>query len=180
MPMLRDQGVVVQAAAATYGTRLGGGIFSEVFEMPDGKVLKVARAIDGTYWWLKYAHSLTLAGIMRPMVPVVYELVQVDYMGRRGYVAIMDKYERACQYIEDLGLDPDSVDQWLDGWQDAHAGFAGWCIVCGLVPVPFNDMHHGNVMLNGDEWVITDPSATEGANVMGDTTEAFLKGFYEH
>ena len=180
MPMLRDQGAVVEAAAATYGTRLGGGIFSDVFAMPDGKVLKVARSMDGTYWWLKYAHSLTLAGIKRPMVPVVYELVPVDYRGRRGYVAIMEKYECARQYVADLGLDPDNAAQWLEGWEDAHAAFAGWCRMCGIAPVPFNDMHEGNVMLDGDEWVITDPSSARGDNGMGDTTEAFLKGFYEH
>ncbi|KOR91379.1 hypothetical protein LO82_22660, partial [Vibrio vulnificus] len=69
MPMLRDQGAVVEAAAATYGTSLGSGLISKVFAMPDGKVLKVARYMDGTYWWLKYAHSLTLAGVVRPMVP---------------------------------------------------------------------------------------------------------------
>ena len=180
MSMLRDQGVVVEAAAATYGTRLGGGIFSDVFAMPDGKVLKVARSMDGTYWWLKYAHSLTLAGIRRPLVPVVYELVQADYMGKRGYVAIMEKYECARRYIQGLGLDTGSVDRWLDGWQDAHADFAEWCIVCGLAPVPFNDLHYANVMLNDAEWVITDPSSADGCDAMGDTTEAFLKGFYEH
>lgn len=180
MPMLRDQGRVVEAAAATYGRRIGGGLFSEVFVMPDGKVLKVARSMDGTYWWLKYAHSLTLAGIRRPLVPVVYELVQVDYRGCRGYVAIMEKYERASQYIEDLGLDPDNAGRWLNGWQDARAAFAEWCVVCGITPVEFNDMHEGNVMLNGDEWVITDPSSVGGGIDMGDTTAAFLKGFYEH
>ena len=148
--------------------------------MPDGKVLKVARAMDGTYWWLKYAHSLTLAGVSRPLVPVVYELVRVDYMGRRGYVAIMEKYECARQYIGDLGLDSGNVAWWLGGWQDARAAFDEWCVVCGITPVEFNDMHHGNVMLNGGEWVITDPSSGGGDNDMGDTTEAFLKGFYEH
>ena len=180
MPMLRDQGRVLEDAAGTYGRRIGGGLFSEVFVMPDGKVLKVARSMDGTYWWLRYAHSLTLAGIRRPLVPVVYELVQADYMGRRGYVAIMEKYERASQHIEDLGLDPHSADGWLDGWQGTYAAFSEWCIVCGIAPVPFNDLHNGNVMLNGDEWVITDPSSVGGDNDMGDTTEAFLKGFYEH
>ncbi len=150
--------------------------------MPDGKVLKVARSMDGTYWWLKYAHSLTLAGIRRPMVPVVYELVQVDYMGRRGYVAIMEKYECALQHIDDLGLGSQSrADKWLGGWQDAHAAFAEWCVVCGVAPAEFNDLHHGNVMLDSDdEWVITDPSSVEGHLDMEDTTEAFLKGFYEH
>ena len=180
MPMLRDQGKVVETAAGNYGRRIGGGLFSEVFAMTDGKVLKVARSMDGTYWWLKYAHSLTLAGVVRPLVPVVYELVQVDYMGECGYVAIMEKYDCARQYIADLGLEPDNVERWLDGWEDAHAAFAEWCVVCGITPVPFNDMHEGNVMLNDGEWVITDPSSVGGGNDIGDTTEAFLKGFYEH
>lgn len=180
MPMLRDQGVVLMEAGHAYGRRIGGGLFSEVFAMPDGKVMKVSRGMDGTYWWLKYAHTLTLAGVSLPLVPVVYELVRVDFMGSPGYVAIMERYECARGYIADHDLDADSVDTWLDGWQDAKDAFDAWCATVGVGYVPFNDMHHGNVMLNGDEWVITDPSAVDGDGDMADTTENFLKGFYEH
>ena len=181
MPMLRDQGVVLMDAGAIYGHRIGGGLFSEVFAMPDGKVMKVCRSIDGTYWWLKYAHTLTLAGISRPMVPVVYELVRVSFMGSPGYVAIMERYECARDYVAEHNLDDDSVDTWLHGCRSAKRAFDAWCDTVGVGYVPFNDMHHGNVMFNADDdWVITDPSSVVGDMDMADTTEDFLKGFYEH
>ncbi len=181
MPMLRDQGAVLMDAGEIYGRRIGGGLFSEVFVMPDGKVMKVCRSIDGTYWWLKYAHALTLAGVSRPMVPVVYELARVDYRGSPGYVAIMEHYECAKDYIDEIGLDAESVDKWLYGWRGAMRDFDAWCASVGVGKVPFNDLHHGNVMFNADaDWVITDPSSASGAMRLADTTENFLKGFYEH
>lgn len=184
MPMLMDQGAVLREAGFAYGTRIGCGLFSEVFVMPDGKVMKVCRSIDGTYWWLKYAHTLTLAGVSRPMVPVVHELVRVDFMGSPGYVAIMERYECAREYIAELCLgavDEDSVDRWLYGWRGARRAFDEWCASVGVGKVPFNDLHSGNVMLDSDDdWVIIDPSSVDGEMDMADTTENFLKGFYEH
>lgn len=181
MPMLMDQGAVLRAAGFAYGTRIGCGLFSEVFAMPDGKVMKVCRSIDGTYWWLKYAHTLTLAGVSRPMVPVVHELVRVDFMGSPGYVAIMERYECAREYIAERNLGTYNVYEWLDGWHAAKRAFDAWCATVGVGEVAFNDLHHGNVMFNDDgDWVITDPSSVDGDMDMADTTEDFLKGFYEH
>ena len=163
MGMVQDAGVTIVSGFHRNMHMLGAGLFAEVFDVGDGTVVKVCRSIEGTYWWLKYAQALTLAGVRRDLVPEVYELVTVDYMGSTGYMAVMRKYHCAKEVIAAAGDAEFTCGDWLPGWYEAQGLFDQWCRDVGMArSIRVNDLHHGNVMLDDDDdWVVTDPSSVD-------------------
>jgi hypothetical protein len=163
MGMVYDAGSKIVATLHRERPVLGAGLFSEVFDVGAGTVVKVCRSIEGTYWWLKYAQALTLAGIRRDLVPEVHELVTVDYMGSTGYMAVMRKYHCAKERIKYSGETQFACGDWLPGWDEAQGLFDQWCRDVGMArSIRVNDLHHGNVMMDDyGNWVVTDPSSAD-------------------
>jgi hypothetical protein len=163
MGMVQDAGETIVRGFHRNMHMLGAGLFAEVFDVGDGTVVKVCRSIDGTYWWLKYAQALTLAGVRRDLVPEVYELVTVDYRGSTGYMAVMRKYHCAKECIRDAGESQFTCEDWLPGWGEAQGLFDKWCGAMGMVyKIRVNDLHSGNIMMDDyGNWVVTDPSSAD-------------------
>lgn len=162
---------------------LGGGVYSSAYDCGDGRVIKIARANDGTRNWLEFCYNRRLAGVATSLEPEVWSIVDLltvdeehrldpvtgtygwDEVQKPGYLAVLTKYKPQ----------PSRGKAWGDRWSNRslsempeyHEVQAAYREYLGQIrghEVPewdvFNDLHSGNVMLaKGNRPVITDPSS---------------------
>ena len=132
---------------------LAAGIYSKVYRMTNGKIVKIGEN-DGTRNWLEFCMLRREAGTLMPMMPEVY---QVTALEDGYYMAVMEPYfELGYNGLHDVF---DSVDfaaarhmfaDYLEGLTGQE--FPVWEV--------FNDIHSGNVMVCPRRgYIVTDPSA---------------------
>lgn len=130
---------------------LGHGCVSRVYDMNNGKALKIATKIDGTFHFLNKCLAARMSGEVQSWMPVVYSvnIIYNDETGEYdGYTAVTERLDATARAL-DLDRQDDVFSKLVSGVCD----FMGWsCIEL--------DMHEDNVMWSDARacWVVIDPA----------------------
>lgn len=144
-------------------TFLDSGCFAQVHAIDDNTVVKYAQR-DGTLNWLEWCVMKQAQGEGHPLMPEVYDIVHLE---DNRYMVTMKLYRplpESCHFgdllwrdhgldqLTDAGVEHDGARALLDEFGAyfmalSERSYAGW------------DLHRGNCMLDGQQLVITDPSA---------------------
>lgn len=162
---------------------IANGCYGRVFNHPSDSswVIKYAK-VDGTLNYLKWCHSMQLAGKHMRGMPVIDVLTKLNTCDEEAgqYMVIMEKYSCAREFLEgylssrnDIGdfcadLDHPYIADLLYAYRDyCRNNFEG----------PYkgfnyfvNDLHKGNIMWCNRtmSFVITDPSSNDYLELRSD------------
>ena len=131
---------------------LAEGLYSKVYRMTNGKIVKVG-VNDGTRNWLEFCMLRREAGTLMPMMPEVYQVTAIE----DGYMAVMEPYFElsrsqlsAVMFSCDFKAARQEFMYYLQSLTGEEVGIWG----------AFNDIHSGNVMICPRRGpIVTDPLA---------------------
>ena len=133
---------------------LASGLFSSVYRMTNGKIVKVGQN-DGTRNWLEFCMLRREAGTLMPMMPEVY---CVAALGEANYMATMEEYQPWDECVVELmgSIACINIRNAFSKYIETLAGHEP------EIYEVFNDIHSGNVMVCPRRGpIITDPSTCD-------------------
>lgn len=143
---------------------LGSGLYSDVFEVGE-VVVKRSRWSESTRNWLEFCKIMLDAGKHHPMMPKVYAVIPVlrDDGSEDGYYAVLEKLD-AQGRSQMTGWALRDHDEYSEMFCEVEYLYEQYLnTVTDRDPEEdedgFNDMHSGNIMMRGDQPVITDPGS---------------------
>lgn len=148
---------------------IGGGCISEVYTLAElpGYVLKRASRRDGTLNYLEWCQRMQSSGQGMRGMPEIDFIVHTEHVEqacsgasvtRQGYVVCMKRY--SDHGFKSFGDAVDAIWQldYMKALVDAYEAFMQATFDMADCPAA-GDLHGGNVMMEGNTYILLDPSA---------------------